>query len=62
VRIAILPNRIAIIRDCGLEKSGVAVKDYLEAPLVAELPPIGVKRIITQVSENKLRILYWKYI
>jgi len=54
VRIAILPNRIAIIPDCGLEKSGVAVKDYLEAPLVAELPPIGVKRIITQVSENLL--------
>jgi len=60
VRIAILPNRTAIIRDCGLEKSGVVVKDYLEAPLVVELPPIGVKRIITQVSENLLRELYYK--
>lgn len=57
MRIVILQNRTAIIRACGLERSGAAARDYLEPPLVAEQPPIGVKPTIIQVSKHCVEML-----
>lgn len=57
MRIVILQNRTAIIRACGLERSGAAARDYLEPHLVAEQPPIGVRPTIIQVSKHCVKML-----